>query len=324
MKVIYCDKSAIRFYRMTDVTFPASPLPKSQCESTLLQASEDCMPTALKQLNHSWLLSKSNDDTIHILVSSEAKVRKTDVYSYHIWNRPMSKGSLIRIGDLSYVVSPELLFAQMAQWNGWIELALLGIELCGRYKLPNTGQPRTEPLTTPTKLRRFIERQPSGKKGIRTARKALCYVRAGARSPMEAITMLLLCLPRTAGGYGYKLPTFNYKVHVPKNLRCADGRESHYCDLYWEDGRLDVEYDSDEEHDPTRIIRDSQRSATLTSLGISVISLRKGDVYTASSFDQAAAKIGKAIGARHASITPRMKHARIELRKRLLFNQNPL
>lgn len=136
--------------------------------------------------------------------------------------------------------------------------------------------------------------------------------------------MLLLCLPRTAGGYGYPLPEFDHEVPVPERLRCIEGWENHYCDLFWESASLDVEYDSDENHGIERAINDAQRAATLTSLGLSVISLRKGDVFQADAFERAAAKTGDLLGIVQRPLTPRMRKARISLRKLILLEAGDL
>ena len=327
MKAIYCDISALNFYRSCDLSraqLKHTLLDTRQCNAILEQAGRDCTPSALKQLNHAGMRAMDRKGRVHVLVPARNATRISESFSYHTWTLPSPRGSLTRINDSCYVVSPETLFVQMARTHSWIELALLGIELCGHYKITDTSKNRKKPLTTPDKLRKRIEKMPPGSKGIRAARKALRYILPGARSAMEAKTMLLLCLPRTAGGYGYPLPEFDHEVPIPEQLRCMEGWENHYCDLFWKHASLDVEYDSDEEHGIEQAINDAQRAATLTALGLSVISLRKGDVFNAEAFDRAAAKIGKLLGETQQPLTPRMRKARANLRRLLLLEAGDL
>ena len=65
-----------------------------------------------------------------------------------------------------------------------------------------------------------------------------------------------------------------------------------YCDLFWPNWNLAVEYDSKAHHgDERKIVEDQTRATILTSLGISVISLRTQQVDDPVRFEHAAAAI---------------------------------
>lgn len=322
MGVIYDRESALALYRACEAAV-GEALSARECRATLKSAGASCSPKELDKVDHGRFSAADAQGIVHFLVPDKSCFRKSEKYAYSTWTAPLPNWSIRRLGDGVFVVSPEMLFFQMARRMHWAVLALLGMELCGNYLVEPLGRRREEPLTTPSRLVAF-SRQLDGMPGIGTARKALRYILPNSWSPMESKCMLLLCLPRTVGGYGFPLPEFNVGVYVPRELRCSDGRERHYCDLYWERVRLDVEYDSNEAHEgPGAAVRDSQRAATLAALGIKVVSLRSGDVHNAMAFDGAARKIGVLLKVRQRSESKSMLEARIALRKLILFSESP-
>lgn len=320
MGIIYDRESALAFYRSFEAA-DGDVLSARECMAVLGGTGESCSPRVLDGIDHGRFRTVDGQGSVHLLVQGKSCFRKSDRYRYSTWGRPLQERSLRRICHGVYVVSPEMLFFQMARRMHWTSLALLGLELCGQYRIEALGKRRSKPLTTPARLALF-SRHLDGMPGIETARKALRYILPGSWSPMESKCMLLLCLPRTAGGYGYPLPEFNSCVLVPGKLRCVDGRDRHYCDLYWKHVKLDVEYDSDEMHEGmARATSDSQRSATLTALGIKVVTLHSGDVHNALAFDSAARKVGALLKVKQRPESRAMLDARVLLRKRLLFGE---
>ena len=317
MTIIYNDISALKFYRAFELRSRES-LSARECNTVLSIAGSTCAPSKLDSLDHWSYVTHADDGKVHVLVPGKSCFRKSESYSYRTWDSELPKDSLIRIGEGVYVVSPEFLFLQMARYLSWLQLTLLGMELCGCYKVGETRRNRKGPVTTPGKLSRFIDSCPR-KSGTRRARRALRYVVARAFSPMESKVTLLLCLPRALGGYGYSFPDLNREIPVPPELCAACGCPELKCDLYWEDFHFAIEYDSDEHHsEASEILSDSRRNATLAAMGIDVMTLRKQDVYFVDAFEAAAAKIGYALGRHDRPTTEHMRKARIELRRELL------
>ena len=113
----------------------------------------------------------------------------------------------------------------------------------------------------------------------------------GSASPRETALAMLLCLPPCRGGYGFSKPQMNYPCLRPGSAK-AHGVRQFYCDLFWPSWNLAVEYDSKAHHsDERKIVEDQTRSTILTSLGISVISLRAQQVDDPVRFEHAASAI---------------------------------
>lgn len=153
-------------------------------------------------------------------------------------------------GSLLCVVSPEVLFLQMAAQFTLIELIRLGFELCGSYSLPMAqpnyartprGFSRRNALTSVAKLSAYITLQSSGR-NVKNARAALRYVIDGAASPKETELCMLMVLPRKMGGYGLQLPAINHKRRKFGNTVRYLPSENRSFRLYWEDTGIAIAY----------------------------------------------------------------------------------
>jgi hypothetical protein len=102
-----------------------------------------------------------------------------------------------------------------------------------------------------------------GRRGIRTARRALPVLDAGAESPPESWVRALLMED------GIPRPMCNVEV-------AADGW-AFRLDLSWPDRMVAVEYDGEEHHGADQAGRDRWRRELLTQAGWTVIVVRKAD-----------------------------------------------
>lgn len=200
-------------------------------------------------------------------------------------------------------------------------LVQMGFELCGGYRIyPDNprGFAESKPVATPLQLVRFVEAMGNAK-GSRQLARALSYVCEGSRSPMETVIVLLLCLPPRLGGYGLPMPRLNYRVDVHRNGCKASANRYFVCDAFWPDAWLDVEYDSDLVHTgSTRIAHDAKRRNGLTSLGVTVITVTKQQVFNCDEMDRVAHAIAKALGWRLRMRGSGWVKARADLRRQLL------
>ena len=202
------------------------------------------------------------------------------------------------------VTSPELCFLQMASELPLVGLVALGYELCGGYRLdPESAKDKgfriDRPLASVESLSSYVART-SGSKGNKNALKALRFIMDGSASPMETILAILLVFPHRLGGYGFPKPLLNHRIDASASVRKATGKSNYYyCDLYWPDEKVDVEYDSDVYHTGSnRIAQDAIRRNALSSMGITVVTVSRRQVVDTLKLRELAEELSKLLGRR--------------------------
>ena len=136
-------------------------------------------------------------------------------------------------------------------------------------------------------------------RGREIATRALKFVADNSASPMETKLTMFLCLKRTMGGYGLPFPKLNFPIEPTSAARKAAHKQRYILDLYWPKRKSDVEYDSDSYHASSEgIASDAQRRNALQLMGVTVITVTRGQLYNAASFDRTARIIAASIGAR--------------------------
>lgn len=254
---------------------------------------------------------------IHTLVPAGTSRSSAQGFAPHALPRSLVEASVRRttlpdaeeLKELeAYVVSPELLFAELARPLGEAGAALFGMELCGRYLKSDPGDPRTQiaqagfsslaqPLTAPESLKTFLAQQPPYVEGARAALNVLPHVAAGARSPMEASIFLGMTLPQRLGGYYIDKPEINVKVQLDERV----GRVLSDADLEWDFGWLeppmmDLEYQSLQFHTLERRTRDDRRRNELASDGVISLAWGPADVLDSEAFKKNCVNIAQLRG----------------------------
>ena len=278
------------------------------------------------------------DDALRLLEHVDGKVEAlvprhemstiTSRLRTHVWSHPITSGSFINLHNGIYLSSPQFLFMQMAPLLDEVELAMLGLELCGFYSLwrmPSMFRSREEkeqggatynlaPVTNAKTLAAYVDRM-AGERGAVKARSAVRYVLDNAASPMESAVYLLLCLPRHMGGRGLPAPEFNVSVRVTT----SPTHEKRYPDLYWRSTGLDVEYQSDFAHrGEWSRVRDAQREVEIEAEDISVLPLTNAQLTDADGFNAFAESVRKKLGIRSRSLAPDWYAKYLALRRTLL------
>jgi len=294
MKWIISHQSALEFWR------------KAHAKSNLTGKKLRIMKPQLEKLDIKELQSerlRSLAMPLHVLVGSSDARKDSRKLNCHVRSGEFPSGSFIRMDSSLIVSSPELCFVQMAGEISLIELIALGYELCGSYRLDreradNQGFRKDLPLTNISSLSLYIEKS-AGMIGRKNALKALRFIAEGSASPMETILSMLLSLPYNLGGYGFPKPLLNYRIDVPVNARKEKGQSKYYCDLYWLDKKVDVEYDSDTHHTGSdRIAEDAIRRNALTSMGVTVVSVSRRQVIEYKKTQELADVLSKLLGRR--------------------------
>lgn len=279
-----------------DPTSPAVPVPS---ESRLVPFPEKPSAPRLRGFRRSGVADFSSP--LHVIVSSAADRTRADDVICHVRPEPFPPGSLARIDGDVFVTSPELSFLHQGSERDFPGLVGLGYELCGSYRLA-PGTPRGfrdgPPLTSPESIAWVIE-QSGHSRGVKEARKALPYLVSNAHSPMETVVALLLCLPVPRGGRGLPFPEMNGRIGVTDEAMRCTRRRYFECDLLWRVPGLALEYDSDAFHTGSdRIANDAARRNALASMGITVITVGRRQVFDWREFNELVSVLEKRLGKR--------------------------
>jgi len=293
MEYFISHKTALEFWKSAQANVAL--------EGKKLRKNPPTKPMDVKELQSSnlWNLTMP----IHVLVGNKNVRRANENLQNHIASRQFPSGSFIQVDSKLAVSSPELCFVQMASELSLIELIALGYEFCGSYRLEeNNRQGRgfrdDLPLTSVAKLEAYLSRV-AGLKGSKNARRALRYITDGSASPMESALTMMLTLPYKLGGYGLPMPLLNCPVQVTKDASKTTRKAKLYCDLYWPEEQVDVEYDSDAYHaNPSRIAKDAIRRNALTSAGVTVITLSRMQINNTAELHRVAVDLSKLLGKR--------------------------
>ncbi|MCL2826363.1 MAG: hypothetical protein FWD72_03050, partial [Eggerthellaceae bacterium] len=130
---------------------------------------------------------------------------------------------------------------------------------------------------------------------------------------------MFLTLPFKLGGYGFSMPKLNHRITLPKSARGYFSKKYYVCDLFWPDGKVAVEYDSDQNHTGSeRIANDSNKRNALAMAGVRVVSITRLQLFSSSEFESSARTIALHLGRRLFSKKSGFPAAHRELRKLLL------
>ena len=265
---------------------------------------------------------------LYLLVPQADRRRRVKHVRQRLFGAALPRHSFARIGTEVYVPTPELTFLLMAHYLSLHELVVLGMELCGHYRLAgaNTENPlksnRTiysqASLTTPQRLSDYLDHV-EYVWGLSLAKQACAYLAADSASPMETALYVLLCLPRNLGGYGFPRPLLNVRRRVTVQAKRVTLSKTLFPDLFWPEALLDLEYDSEEFHASTEHLRNGAiRTLALRTMNVEVIAATKEMIYDVDTFDALAKLVAKSLGIRARKPGERGRMRREQLRSIVL------
>ena len=344
MKWIISHKSALEIWRTT----PARIAVKGK-RLRVMKPSNKPLDTNELRIEKFQNLSRP----LHILVGSKNARKASKSLHCHISLAEIPDWSFIRMPNGLIVSSPELCFLQMASELSFIDLVMLGYEFCGSYRInkenksqdvqnKNKGFSNNLPLTSTSKLSSYAIKAVN-LKGCKKARRAIDFIVDGSASPMETILTMFLTLPYRFGGYGFPKPILNFGIDMPssnvdsytdypilitvdstgiKTSNAIDtlaNKSKYYCDLYWPDKKVSVEYDSDEYHTGTyRIEKDAIRRNALASANITVVTASRRQVNDTDKLRELAEVLSKLLKKRLTYAEAEFKHRHAILRDQLM------
>lgn len=254
---------------------------------------------------------------LHVVVPNTSMRRKSSLFACHVQDGLQVPPLFCGLGPGIYVSAPELCMLQLSWGADLVRLIELGFELCGTYSPGSSGTGELfhhAPLCGHAQLGALAGSVKGRRSTCEKFGRAVRYVLEGSDSPMETIQAMLVTLPRHMGGYGLGGALLNPKLPVPADLQRAAGRSFLRPDMYWQDCRVVLEYDSKRWHDGgDRRGSDLSRVSVLELMGLSVVSNTSHQLFSEERMDAVASHLAKEMGKR---LRCRIKdHARL---KRLL------
>ena len=192
---------------------------------------------------------------LHIAASSPVvRVRGKAVCS-SVYARTLPEGAFVSLdtanpNDTIAISSPEFLFVEMGAVMHPVVQLVLGFELCGKFSRdpehPRSGDVAYDvrPLTTPCRLREFIDRC-SRFANLEQTRMVAELIQGEAWSPMEAVVASLLVLPPTDFGYGFDRIVLNPRIDLDHRISTGQSRVP---DIVFAGTHVGINYDGESDH----------------------------------------------------------------------------
>lgn len=270
-------------------------------------------------------LSPEKLQTVHYLVPRGASRRWKEGAKAHQWGGVLPQGSIIQVTKKLGVCSPEFCFLQMAATLNCAQLAQLGMALCGEYYPANTSRGFLDCpiLTTPQRILDFLvrfaksrgSRGGQGIRGFARAKRVARYLVAGARSPLEGSSVILMHVPRSMGGYGFATPALNASVRLSHEAARIFGRASIRPDIRFSRHHLSIECLGKAYHKHPD--RDISRELTLRHDGDKVILFAYEQLVCQPQRTELMKTIARYIGKRIREMPPRFASRRAKLLEEL-------
>ena len=274
------------YYRTLDPADPKAARPSRASPLARASAADEL----LKGFNAAY--SGFGGFPLDLLVPSKKLLRSSADVVAHLCQNELPANSFWKLNDSLFISSPELCFVQMAKTLSVPQLVELGVNLCSSYYVDTKSKklPERKPITTPAKLAHYTGRA-CGVHGVKKAKQALKRVVAGSRSPMETKTFVLLCCPRSIGGYGFGLAAFNHRVNAGRYAHLTE-QGFFKIDICWPKPNVGVEYFGDDDH-LNNVVHDRRRLDALEALGWKMVVIDKQRLYSPTEFNVAANQIAE-------------------------------
>lgn len=261
-------------------------------------------------------IPESELGTIDVLVSDCSRKRNIDGVRTHLHRSPIPPDELISLGKGLYVVDIRRCALEAATYLKLCELVEYYYEICGAYAMPLEAEDvylEKAPQASTSSLRKYFRAHP-GKHGVKKARRALRYVRDGARSPMETAVIMLLAMPKSLGGLGIREIEMDVKIRVTKRASSLTRRTYFYFDIFIKRARLDIEYNGivHEREDVEPI--DEERKNALDAMGYQLVTVRRQALFDAKAFRRLFTSIRRRVGIAPAHLPEGFAEAQEELR----------
>lgn len=239
-------------------------------------------------------------ERIDLLVASERDKRHAGGARCHVWQHPISTGTLCKLVDGIYVTDARFTALLMATELPELELIEYYFDLCARYRrspFDSGTYADAPPLTTAAQLRAFF-RAHRGMRGARIAAAAAARVSDGARSPFEVALVIPLVARRACGGLALKRVALDHRVPLNRRGTRFTRRSELYFDIFVPAGNQDVEYNGGDHVDATPHAIDSERETALRAMGYTVTNVSREQLFNPFAFQRLMLGIARQAGIR--------------------------
>lgn len=161
----------------------------------------------------------SKGNPLHVVVSDRSLRPQSMLIESHACTGNVPARSFLWLDEHATMVSPGLLFVQLANVLTFPALVLLGYELCGNFTR-DAKDPLNGPVTrnvpvaiTCEELREFVDAV-DGTRGVGVARRAAKMIADNALSAPEAVLATMCSLPPNELGYDLGPVELNKRVQV--------------------------------------------------------------------------------------------------------------
>lgn len=219
-----------------------------------------------------------------------------------------------------WVVSPGLCALQAAEQLEFRECVEYYYELCGRYRLPLEAHgtyAECRPATSTAELRDVFDAC-SGSWGAKRARRAIGYVRDGARSPMETALMMMLVMPKSEGGLGIRDIEMDVRIPVSGYATKLTTSRCFFSDIFLRRAQLSIEYGGIVHEEASRMASDNERTNALRAMGYDVIDVSRQNFFDRDAFRRTMAAISRKAGIRPSQLPEGFGWKQEELRRFVL------
>ena len=118
------------------------------------------------------------------------------------------------------------------------------------------------------------------------------------------------------GGQGLGIPSMNHEVPANGAAWAISHRKSFRCDACWPEAKLDVEYQSKENHEGENSrIRDSRRANALVAMGWTVVGVTNDELDSLVAMDAIADGLRRHLGKRKQMRIPDHHARKLKLRR---------
>lgn len=258
---------------------------------------------------------------IHYLVGRRKDRRAAS--ACHLCSHPIGGSHLIPIGPGIFITDLPLTMLQLAGMLSELELIKTLFAVCGTY-LGATADgrgpkalPQHEPFTSIEAIESCLKEH-EGARGSLKLRRALAYVRNGARSPMETALMMLLALPRSQGGLGIKDIEMDWRIDVVGRARELTRRGYFLCDIYLPKYRMNIEYNGAYHDEDAQQAIDEERRRALEDMGYKLMVFTRHSLMNQAGFERAITSLMHMLGKRGPCMTPEFRAQQERLRRFVL------
>ena len=210
----------------------------------------------LHYVNHLLLLKKAPESApIEILVKSKNQTHKNKKFKYKVCTTSLPKNSIRQLSESIYYVGPEFLLVQLSSVLPYAQLALIALELCGKYSIDpqtHTFEKDLMPATTPKKIASFIKKYEKHNPHFRGKVKlndVMNITRENSASPMESRLFIKLCGKRKEGFYGCRDLAMNQTVQLSEAAAKIAGQKIVVPDILNNKHKVAIEYNSAQYHE---------------------------------------------------------------------------